>query len=97
SQPQGCETDQEIRGIELSADAEPAAGMTLLQNHGGGAAAEHARQGVAIAMRHFGRTVELQHVARGVVTSKRAARFDRHPAVPADGQVERYDGMRRGE
>src|SRR6266852_5325655 len=77
SQPQGRETSQKILGIELAADAEPAARITLLQHHRGGAAAEHARQGVPIAMWHLGRTVEFQHVARGVVTSKRAAGLDR--------------------
>src|SRR5882724_4180359 len=97
SQPHGRQTDQKILGIELAADAEPAAGVALLQRHRSGAAAEHARQGVAIAMRHLGRTIELQYVARGVVTSKRAARLDRHSTVPADCQVERHDSVRRGE
>src|SRR3984893_16197357 len=96
-QPHGRETDQKILGIELAAAADPSAGVALLQAHRGGAAAEHAGQGVPIAMRHLGRTVELQYVARVVVTSKRAARLDRHRAVPADGQVEFHDGMRRGE
>src|SRR6266481_3819386 len=94
SQPHGRQTDEKILGIELAADAEPAAGIALLQYHRGGAAAEHARQGVAIAVRHLGRTVELQHVARVVVTSNRAAGLDRHRAVPADGQIECYDGVR---
>src|ERR1700730_14812035 len=85
------------RGIELAADAEPAAGIALLQYHRGGTAAEHARQGVAIAMWHLGRTVELQHVARRVVTSKRSAGLDRHRAVPADCQVQPHDSVRRGE
>ncbi len=97
AEAQRGEADEEILGIELAADAEPAAGVTLLQHHRGGAAAEHARERVAIAVRHLGRAIQFQHIARGVVAGERAARLDRHGAVPADRQIERDDRMRSGK
>ena len=71
--------------------------LPSFEHHRGGAAAEHARQRVAVAVRHLGRAVQLQHVARGVVAGQRAARLQRHAAVPADRQVERDDRVGRGE
>ena len=97
AQPQRGETHQEILGVKLAADAEAAAGVALLQHHRGGSAAEHPGQRVAVAMRHLGRAIQLQHVARGVEAGQRAARLQRRAAVPADRQVERDDGMSRGE
>ncbi len=97
AQPQRGEAHQKILGVKLAADAETAAGIALLQHDRGGGAAEHAGQCVAVAMRHLGRAIELEHVARGVEAGEGAARLQRRAAVPADRQVERDDGMGRGE
>ena len=48
-------------------------------------------------MRHLGRAVKLEHIARGVEAGEGAARLQRRAAVPADRQVERDDRMRCGE
>ena len=91
------EADQHILGVELAADAEAAADIALLQHAPRRAAAEHAGERVAVAVRHLGGAVQLQHVARGVVARQRAARLQRHAAVAADRQVELDDRVRRGE
>ncbi len=97
AEAQRREADEEILGVKLAADAEPAAGAAFLQHHRGGAAAEHARERVAVAVRHLGGAVKLDHIAHGVVMRERAARLQRHAAVTADLEVERDHGMGRGE
>ncbi len=94
-EPHCREADEKILRVELAADAEPATGIAFLQHDPGRAASEHAHQAVTVAMRHLGRAVELQHIARGIVPRQGAARFQRHAAVPADVEVERNNGMGR--
>ena len=96
-EPQRAKTGEHVLGIEFAAYAEAAAGMTLVQMHGGGRQSEHARQAVAIPMRHFGGAEKLEHVARRVVARDGAARLQRHAAVAADLEFERDDLMRRGK
>ena len=96
-EPQRAETDEHVLGIKLAAHAEAAAGVAFMQMHGGGRQPEHARQAVAVPMRHFGGAEELEHVARRVVAGDGAARLQRHAAVAADLELERDDLMRRGK
>ena len=49
---------------------------------------------LAVAMRHLGGAVQLQNIARGVVARDRAARFQRHAGMAADGKIKLDDGMR---
>ena len=96
-EPHCRQADEKVFRVELAADAEPAAGIAFLQYNTGRTAAEHARQAIAVAVRHLGRAIELQHIARAVVTRQGAARFQRHAAVPADFEVERDNGIGRGK
>jgi len=50
-------------GVELAADPEPAAGIAFFQHHGRRVAAKHARQRIAVAVRHLGCAVQFQHVS----------------------------------
>ncbi len=91
------DADEKIFGVELAAHAKPAAGVAFLQHHGCCAAAKHARQRVAVAVRYLGRAVQFQHVVGGVEAGERAARLDRYGTVPADCQVEGDDPLGRGK
>ena len=93
-QSQSGEADKKIFRIELTANPEPAAGIALPEHDGRRAAAEHARQPVAVAVRHFGRAIQFKHVSGGVEAGQHPARLHRYGAVPADGQVEGGDPMR---
>ena len=82
------ETDQHVLGIELAADAETAADVPLEQLQPAGGQIEHRGDGIAVVMRHLGGAVHLQTITAGVVASDRAARLERHAAVPADRELE---------
>src|ERR1700733_8005241 len=59
-QPHGGGENQNFFRIDLAADAKAAADMAFEAMHGRGAAAEHARNGFPIAMRHFGSAVQFE-------------------------------------
>jgi hypothetical protein len=69
TEPECGEADQEVLGVKLAANAEATAGVALFQHHSGGAATEETGERVAVAVRHLGGSVQLQHVARGLVAS----------------------------
>ena len=56
AEAQRGEAHEKILGIKFAAHTEPPAGVAFLKDQGGGAAAEHARQRVAIAVRHLSRS-----------------------------------------
>ena len=88
AEPHGGDAHEHVLGIELAADAEAAAHMRLVHRDARRTALEHARQQVAIAVRHLGGAMQLEHVARGVVAADGAARLQRHARVAADRQLE---------
>ena len=57
------DADEKIFGVELAAYSKPTPGIAFLQHHRRRAAAEHARQCVAVAVRHLGRAVQFQHIS----------------------------------
>ena len=58
------DADQHVLGIELAAHAEAAADMAFVEMHRRRRAAEHARDRIAVAVRHLGRAMQFEHVAR---------------------------------
>jgi hypothetical protein len=80
------DADKKIFGVELAANPEPAAGIAFLQHHRARAAAEHARHGVAVAVRYLGRAVQFQHVTGGVEASE---------GLPAYCAAERWKSGKR--
>ena len=56
---------------------------------------EHAREQIAVAVRHLGGAVQLENVARGVVAADCAAGLQRHAGMAADRELE-LDDQRRG-
>ena len=88
------EADQHVLGIQLAANAEPAADVPLEQLQRAGRQAEHRGDRIAVVVRHLGGAVHLQTIAAGVVASDRAARLERHAAVPADRELELDDRVR---
>jgi hypothetical protein len=48
--------------MKLAADSEPASGIAFFQHHDRRAAAKHARQRIAVAVRHLGCAVQFQHI-----------------------------------
>src|SRR5262249_33601727 len=93
-EPLGRDTDQHVFGIELAADAEPAADMRFMNVNCARRRAEHAYQQFLIAMRDLGGAMEFEGVARRVVATDRAAGFERHPGMPPDRQFQ-FNDMRR--
>ena len=91
AEPHGGDADQHVLGIELAADAEAAADVRLVHMHRRRRRLEHAREQFAVAVRHLGGAVQFQDVARGVVAADRAARFQRHAGMAADGELELDD------
>ena len=81
-------TNKNILGIDLAAHAEAAADMALVKLHRVARAAEHAGKRVAVAVRHLGGAMELQHIARGVMAGDGAARLERHARMAADRELE---------
>ena len=94
AQPQRREQHQHVLGIDLAADAEAAADMAFMHVQRRRAAAQHAAQGLAVAVGNFGGAVQFENVARGVVAAERAARLQRHARVAAGRKVELDDGVR---
>ncbi len=88
AEPQRGETNQHVLGIKLAANTEPSAHVAFEEMHARRAAAEHAGDVVAVPVRNFGGAVELQHVARGVVMSDRAARLQRNAGMAPDREVQ---------
>ena len=84
AKPQRGRANQHVLGIKLSTNSETSADMALVQMHTGRAASEHAGELVAVPVRHLGRAIHFQDVARGVIAADRAARFHRHPGMPPD-------------
>ena len=93
AEPHGGKTDEHILGIKLAAHAETAADMAFEQMQRRQRAAQDLGDLLLIAVRHLGSAVQLQHVADGIVASDRAARFQRHAGVAADGNVDRDHGV----
>ena len=88
-----CETPrgqqhQQVLGIELAANPEPAPDMALEQVDALRREPQHPHQGLLVAVRDLGRAVELQPVARGVVDPDRAARLHRDAGMPPGPEVE---------
>ena len=69
AEPHGGDADQHVLGIELATDAEAAAHMRLVHVDRRRRQAEHAREQLAIAVRHLGGAVQLEDVARRVVAA----------------------------
>ena len=92
SQPQRGEADENVLGVEFAAYAEAAADVAFVQMHRRGRAAEHARQRVAVPMRHLGGAVQFEDAAR--FARYGAARLHRHAAMTADGEIEFDDRVR---
>ncbi len=97
AEPHRREADEKILRVELAADAEAAAGIAFLEHDGSGAAAEHAGERIAVAVRHLRGAVQFDDVARRIMARQGAARFERHAAMPADRQVEPDNRVRCGE
>ena len=93
AEPQRCETDQHVLGIELAANAEAAADMTFEQVNGRGIAPKHAGDVVSIPVRHLGGAVHLHDVVRGIVARNRAARFQRNAGMAPDRQIQLHHGV----
>ena len=81
----------------IAAHAEAAAGVAFMQMHRRSGAAEHARERIAIPMRHLGGAVKVKHIARRIVARYCATRLKRHARVPPDFEFKRNDRMRRGK
>src|ERR1700730_15790003 len=64
---QSTEGDEYVFRVKLAADAEAASDMPLFEMDGFRLAAKHAGEIVARAVRHLGRAVEFEHIARGIV------------------------------
>jgi hypothetical protein len=64
AEPQRGEANENVFRINLAAHAEAAADMTFMQVHFRRLAAEHARQAVAVPMRHLGGAVQFEDAAR---------------------------------
>jgi hypothetical protein len=88
---------QHILGIELAANAETTADMTLVQVNPARRQPEHRLDCLAIEMRHLGGAIHAQDTARFVRHRDRAARFERDAAVPCGRQFELDHRMRLGE
>ena len=85
------DADQHVLRIELAADAEAAADMRFVHMDRGRRELEHAREQVAIAVRHLGGAVQFEDVAGGVVAADGAARFERHTGMATDPELELHD------
>ena len=68
--PQRGGADQDVLGIKLAADAEAAADMALVEMHPRRRQPEHAGDLIAIPVRHLGRAVQLEHLARAVIARR---------------------------
>ena len=88
AEPGRGDADQHVFRVELAPHAEAAADMALEELQIVAPEAEHRGDGVAVVMRHLGGAVELDPPALAVVEPERAAGLDRHPAVPADGELD---------
>jgi hypothetical protein len=88
AEPHGDDADQHVLRIELATDAEAAAHVRFVHVNRGGREAEHAREQIAIAVRHLGGTVQLENIARGVVAADRAPRLERNAGMAADRELE---------
>ena len=82
------EADENVLGIQLAPNAEPAADVPLEQLQRAGRQPEHRGDRIAVVVRHLGGAVQLQTITAGVVASDRAARLERHAGVPADRELE---------
>ncbi len=69
-EPQRGDADEHVLRIKFAADAEAAADMAFVEMDGGRRAAEHARERVAVPVRHLGGAVHFEHVARRVVAGR---------------------------
>ena len=63
AQPHGGDADENVLGIDLAADAEASAHMRLVHVDGRRRQREHAREQVAVAVRHLGGAVQLEDAA----------------------------------
>ena len=88
AEPGRGDADQHVLRVELAPHTEPAADMALEELQIVAPEAQHGGDGVAVVVRHLGGAVELDPPALAVVEPERAARLDRHPAVPADGELD---------
>jgi len=68
--------------------------MALMKVHRGRGAAQHARDAVAVPVRHLGGAVHFQDIAGSVVTRDGASGLDRHPGMAANVERKRDDGVR---
>ncbi len=97
AEPERRGAHQDILGIELAADAEAAADVTLVELHPRRRKPEHAGDLVAIPMGHLGRAMKLQHLAGAVISSDRSAGLERHAGMAPDAELERNRCMRIAE
>ena len=88
AEPHGRDADQHVLRIKLAADAEAAAHVGFVHVDRRGRKPEHAREQLAIAVRHLGGAVQFEDGARGVVAADCAARLQRHAGMAADRQFE---------
>ncbi len=86
AKPHGRDADQYVLWVELAADAEAAADMGFVHVDRRRRQPEHAREQLAIAVRHLGGAVQLEDRARGVVAADGAAGLQRNAGMAADRQ-----------
>src|SRR5215831_13624903 len=73
-----------ILRIDLSAHAEAAADMSFVKMKRGRAAAEHAGKRLPIFVRHLSGAMQLEYIARSVITTDSTARFEGDAGMTAD-------------
>ncbi len=96
-EPQRRRAGQNVFRIKLATNAESAADMPFVEVNPVERQPEHRRERLAIVMRHLGSAVQPKDAADRFRYGDRAACFERHAAVPADGQLQRYHRMRSGK
>ena len=91
AEPGGQPGDEEVLGVELAPDPEPAARVDGVHVDERLVQAEHARQQVAVEHRDLGHAEDVQAAGGLIGHRQQAARFERHPGVPADRQLQAHD------
>ena len=89
--------DQEVLGVELAAHPEPAARVDRVHPDQRLVHAEQVGQQVAVPDRDLGHAEDGERAPVRIGHGQQAARLERHPAVPADGELDPDDVRGSGE
>ena len=89
--------DEEVLGVELAADPEPAARVDRVHADQRLVDAEHVRQQVAVPHRDLGHAEDVQLAPVRGGHGQQAAGLERHAAVAADGELDPDDVRGGGE